>query len=296
VTTGQVAYHHYDARGHAILLTNSSGGIMEQYEYDAFGQPYFFNSTGGALTVNGQPGSPHGNRFLFTGREYLSELKLYDYRNRMYQPELGRFLQPDPKHFAAGDYNLYRYCHNDPVNRADPLGLHGEKVVREFTKNIQVTGSHIPIHIRYTESGNWNDTEIANHYDPNLLSRTGYDGSTMGIGSVNQAGSTVHIDLNVNWFVDSKWRDTNVVTRELEHVRDFREFSQKFANSLSPNRPLPSLTGFPSRVRDFGADQQRKYDPDPIRGVMDKPHNTHLYPPLPVKLPTHENTANELGR
>lgn len=27
----------------------------------------------------------------------------------------GRFLQPDPKQFEAGDYNLYRYCHNDPV-------------------------------------------------------------------------------------------------------------------------------------------------------------------------------------
>jgi uncharacterized protein RhaS with RHS repeats len=41
----------------------------------------------------------------------------------MYQPELGRFLQPDPKQFDAGDYNLYRYCHNDPVNRSDPFGL-----------------------------------------------------------------------------------------------------------------------------------------------------------------------------
>jgi hypothetical protein len=32
-------------------------------------------------------------------------------------------MQPDPKEFAAGDYNLYRYCHNDPVNHADPTGL-----------------------------------------------------------------------------------------------------------------------------------------------------------------------------
>jgi hypothetical protein len=45
----------------------------------------------------------------------------------MYQPELGRFLQPDPQEFEAGDYNLYRYCHNDPVNRSDPTGLQDEK-------------------------------------------------------------------------------------------------------------------------------------------------------------------------
>ncbi len=75
------------------------------------------------MTVNGKPNSVFGNRFLFTGREWLSDLRLYDYRNRMYQPELGRFLQPDPIQFKAEDYNLYRYCHNDPINKNDPTGL-----------------------------------------------------------------------------------------------------------------------------------------------------------------------------
>jgi len=123
--TGDQAFHHYDARGHCTLLTDSLGNILEQYEYDAFGQAYFYDATGTATYVDGQPGSLFGNRFLFTGREWLSDLKLYDYRNRMYQPELGRFLQPDPKEFEAGDYNLYRYCHNDPVNKSDPTGLIG---------------------------------------------------------------------------------------------------------------------------------------------------------------------------
>jgi hypothetical protein len=41
IATGQAAYHHYDARGHCTLLTDSGGGILEQYEYDAFGVPYF---------------------------------------------------------------------------------------------------------------------------------------------------------------------------------------------------------------------------------------------------------------
>ncbi len=123
--TGDQAFHHYDARGHCTLLTDNLGSILEQYEYDAFGEPYFYDSAGVATTVNGQAGSPFGNRFLFTGREWLSDLRLFDFRARMYQPELGRFLQPDPKQFAAGDYNFYRYCHNDPVNHLDPSGTYG---------------------------------------------------------------------------------------------------------------------------------------------------------------------------
>ncbi len=116
--TGLVAYHYYDASGHCTLLTDGQGTIKEQYYYDAFGLPRIYDAAG---TYVGY--SQHGNRFLFTGREWLSDLHLYDYRNRLYQPELGRFLQPDPKEFAAGDYNLYRYCHNDPINRSDPFGL-----------------------------------------------------------------------------------------------------------------------------------------------------------------------------
>jgi RHS repeat-associated protein len=134
-STGDQAFHHYDARGHCTLLTRSGGSILERYEYDAFGQPYFYDGGGNSIGAYDAQGrwagySLFGNRFLFTGREWLSDVKLYDYRNRMYQPELGRFMQPDPKEFGAGDYNLYRYCHNDPVNKSDPFGLESYGWVR----------------------------------------------------------------------------------------------------------------------------------------------------------------------
>jgi RHS repeat-associated protein len=116
---GEWRHHHYDARGHCIMLTDTNGTIREQYDYDAFGMPYFYTATGGKLLAPQQ----WGNRFLFTGREWLKDFKVYDFRNRIYQPELGRFLQPDPKQFEAGDYNIYRYCHNDPVNNSDATGL-----------------------------------------------------------------------------------------------------------------------------------------------------------------------------
>jgi RHS repeat-associated protein len=137
------SHHHYDGQGNCIMLTDTNGGIREQYDYDAFGMPYFYTANGNKV------GAPQqwGNRFLFTGREWLKDLKLYDYRARLYQPELGRFLQPDPKEFAAGDYNLYRYCHNDPVNKSDPTGLK-EQLVGSITVELQklrtTTGSNIP--------------------------------------------------------------------------------------------------------------------------------------------------------
>jgi hypothetical protein len=32
-------------------------------------------------------------------------------------------MSEDPKLFDAGDYNLFRYCHNDPIDNTDPMGL-----------------------------------------------------------------------------------------------------------------------------------------------------------------------------
>lgn len=55
------------------MLTNTSRGIQEQYDYDAFGQPYVYGANG-ALVAR-KLGSPAGNRFLFTGREWLKDMR-----------------------------------------------------------------------------------------------------------------------------------------------------------------------------------------------------------------------------
>lgn len=109
-----------DRLGNVVALLNGAGAVLERYKYDAFGQPTVTNGDG---VSNPRDRSWHGNRFLFTGREWIASLNLYDYRHRMYRPSLGRFLQPDPIGFKAGDMNLFRYCGGDPVNRVDPMGL-----------------------------------------------------------------------------------------------------------------------------------------------------------------------------
>jgi RHS repeat-associated protein len=35
--------------------------------------------------------------WLFTGRYYHPEVKLYDFRNRAYHPRIGRFMQVGPR-------------------------------------------------------------------------------------------------------------------------------------------------------------------------------------------------------
>ena len=111
-------FYKQDQRGNVVALLDPSNNIIEKYTYDAFGTPTITDASG-----NVRPESWYGNRFMITGREYIKELGIYDYRNRMYQPELGRFLQKDPIGFDAGDANLFRYCGDDPVNRTNPSGL-----------------------------------------------------------------------------------------------------------------------------------------------------------------------------
>jgi RHS repeat-associated protein len=116
-TSGTV-YYHRDGLGSTVALSDATGQIVERYRYDVFGRVEIRSATGESLPV-----SLFGNRFLFTGREHLSEVGLYDYRNRVYSAELGRFLQTDPIRFTAGDGNLYRYVGNNAVNLWDPWGL-----------------------------------------------------------------------------------------------------------------------------------------------------------------------------
>src|SRR5262249_24468871 len=67
---------------------------------------------------------PVSNRY--TGQISDDETGLYYYGARYYDPQLGRFIQPDPTIPDPGSsqsYNRYSYCRNNPLNAVDPSGL-----------------------------------------------------------------------------------------------------------------------------------------------------------------------------
>ncbi len=86
--------------------------IVWSWDPDAFGvlQP-----------VAGLPNGVEIN-LRFPGQYYDAKSGLHYNLNRYYNPELGRYMEPDPIGLKGG-LNPYAYAGNDPVNQVDPTGL-----------------------------------------------------------------------------------------------------------------------------------------------------------------------------
>ncbi|MBZ0167351.1 MAG: RHS repeat-associated core domain-containing protein [Candidatus Omnitrophica bacterium] len=112
-------YYLTDGLGSVRQLTNSSGTIVESYDYDPYGQVTIYNSS---LTDITSSGSGIDNPYMFTGRRLDEETSVYHYRARQYDPAIGRFLQRDPLGYYDS-MNLYEYGMSNPINWIDPFGL-----------------------------------------------------------------------------------------------------------------------------------------------------------------------------
>jgi RHS repeat-associated protein len=110
----QSRYYILDALGHTRLLLDNTGNVTDTYVYDAWGN----------LLKGSEWSSP--NPFTWNGAygyEWIEFTGLFHVGAREYDPRTARWLQRDPIDVAGGDPNLYLYCHDDPLNGADPSGL-----------------------------------------------------------------------------------------------------------------------------------------------------------------------------
>lgn len=109
---GETLFYHNDHLG-GVNITTHAGGIMAQIiEYDPWGKVSREEGIGDSLR-------------RFTGQQLDPESGLYYYGGRYYDPELGRFISPDPFIGQPDDpqnHNRYSYVINNPVNNIDPDG------------------------------------------------------------------------------------------------------------------------------------------------------------------------------
>ena len=141
--TGDLLYYYYGENGDVIGLTyndadyyyrkNLQGDIISIHTTDGTKVvEYAYNAWGKVLSVSGTLASTLGeaNPFRYRGYYYDTETGLYYVSSRYYDPEIGRWISPEPNVYygefdeAAGllGYNVYAYCANNPIMFKDETG------------------------------------------------------------------------------------------------------------------------------------------------------------------------------
>ncbi|MHC8306470.1 RHS repeat-associated core domain-containing protein [Pseudomonas sp. PB3P13] len=105
-------YYQLDHLGTPQELTDYSGEIVWAAQYTAYGRLTRLNRD--THQILDQP-------LRFQGQYFDAESGLHYNRHRYYDPNVGRFLTPDPTRLAGG-LNQYQYTRN-PTGWVDPLGL-----------------------------------------------------------------------------------------------------------------------------------------------------------------------------
>ena len=124
---GEKLFYHNDHLGGVNVITDIWAARVQLVEYDPWGK------------VSREEGTSDPSR-RFTGQQLDPESGLYYYGGRYYDPELGRFISPDPFVGQPSDpqnLNRYSYVENNPVNKIDPSGYKSFwKKVGKFFKTL----------------------------------------------------------------------------------------------------------------------------------------------------------------
>ena len=113
-TNQEFYFYHPDYLTSSSLLTERGGTQVQHYEYSAFGQSRYTQSTT-AFHVSKR----------FTSQILDEDTGLYYENFRYYDPQLGRFIQPDdiiPDLADPQSCNRYAYVRNNPLRYTDPSG------------------------------------------------------------------------------------------------------------------------------------------------------------------------------
>ncbi len=179
---------YQDRNGNISVITGGNDGaatLLEYYRYDAFGQPTIYDP---ATDMERTGGTAIANRFLFTGREWNPEYKFYEYRARAYSPALGRFMSEDPKGFDAGDYNLYRYVGNDPLDKTDPMGEEPFNTTWERLRALRLEQKKELIQTAADASRSSSAVPLPSRNAPPLTPRIAMEGKQATDAAVNKSG------------------------------------------------------------------------------------------------------------
>jgi len=104
-------WYEVDGRGNVVALTDINGKVVDRYAYDSWGE----------LTSNDATDEMVPQQLRYAGYWYDEKLSWYWLSVRYYDPEIERFLQPDPS--EQDGVRTYAYVGDNPIDATDPSGL-----------------------------------------------------------------------------------------------------------------------------------------------------------------------------
>lgn len=125
-------YFVKDHLGSIAVMTDELGNVTERLSYDAWGKRRYSNGTDdptGSITSATTRG--------FTGHEMIDDVDLVNMNGRIYEPQIGRFLSPDPfiqDVTNTQNLNRYTYVNNNPLSYTDPSGYFFKKLFKAIGK------------------------------------------------------------------------------------------------------------------------------------------------------------------
>ena len=105
------------------VYRNSDSVLIGTYEYDPWGNPISVKEAAGGRDTDG---ILQKNPFRYRCYYYDTETGFYYLDSRYYDPQIRRFISADSITTSTGEdifgYNLYSYCWNSPLGKADHDG------------------------------------------------------------------------------------------------------------------------------------------------------------------------------
>lgn len=257
-------YLHRDAQGSTTAVTDQDGKLIERVTYGIYGAPTFWDYTQDPNNPVMRSHSVIGNDVLFQGRRYDQETGLYYFRNRYYDPIMGRFLSVDPLGYHDS-MNLYQAFNNNPVNFSDPFGL-AKVIIAAFSA---VGGPHAATNTgaRYeqtpTKAGSYVIGTKPFLYS-NPYSRYSYSKIPWN------APMRVNKNQLVEFKIGQKWETFGKITKQ--DVEDALKYLlREIRRNQPPTMALPGYINFPSQwvLNDYGHATIAYFDDKNNNGIMD---------------------------
>jgi RHS repeat-associated protein len=122
---GSMYYYLRNGQNDIIGIIDNTGTQVVAYTYDSWGNP--IEPTGTSASTIGAD-----NPFRYRGYYFDSDTGLYYLNSRYYDSNVGRFINADGLVTASSTLlgaNMYGYCENNPIVRADLYGSSFDDIV-----------------------------------------------------------------------------------------------------------------------------------------------------------------------